>query len=71
MLDRPREAAGYLAALVLASPDSAIWPDYTLRLAELYLDELADSERATILLRALVEHAPQTEAAARARELLD
>ncbi|MFP4113521.1 MAG: tetratricopeptide repeat protein [Spirochaetota bacterium] len=71
-LDRPDEAAGYLAALAVGGPDERdVWPEYTVKLAELYLGTLSSPSRARMLLRAVVEEAPESEAAERARTLLD
>ncbi len=69
-LGREEEAAGYLAALVVGNPESSLWPAYSLELAELYLGPLRDDERAEIVLKALVEGAPESEAADEARTLL-
>ena len=69
-LNRPAEAAGYLAAIVVSGPESEDWPAYTLELAELYRGRLSNPERAEILLRALIEAAPDSAEAATAEELL-
>lgn len=68
-LDRPDEAAGYLAGLVVTRGGSPLWPRAALDLAELYLGELEDPDRARVLLEAIVEQAPDSAEAERAREL--
>jgi len=70
-LGREEEAAGYLAALVVGNPESSLWADYSLELARLYLGPLRHEERAEIVLKAIVEGAPESEAAEEARALLE
>jgi hypothetical protein len=69
-LGRPAEAATYLAAIAVTETSAPEWAPATLALAELYLGPLEDRTRAEYLLRAILENAPESDEAARARDSL-
>ena len=64
------DAASYLAVVVIGWQEHPEWIRAALRLGRLYSAELADPERAGIVLRAVVERMPATDEAAAARDLL-
>ena len=69
-LGRPSEAAEYLAAIVVSGPDSKGWAGNVLDLARLYRGPLGNRRRAEILLRAVIEGAPDSYEATTAADLL-
>lgn len=69
-LGESRDAAQYLAMITLRHPENDLWAPSTLALAELYRDDLRDPEREEVLLRAIIENAPQSREAAEAQRRL-
>ncbi len=69
-LEQSEATAQYLAMIVLRHPKNDLWAPSALALAELYRGELRDPERAKVLLRAIIENAPDSREASEAQRLL-